>query len=143
MNVATIIGILVALFVAAAAFFYLRGKPAGTQQVGRALTWLAFAGTLGITIAVLPAALDDSPSVPYLLIVPLLAALLAVIADLTRTAVGVLTGVAALVMLAMGLFFAMFLTPLFLAAALVLAGAAVAAIRPRAGASATRAKSTP
>lgn len=91
MNVSTITGIFVALFVAVAAFFFLRGKPAGVPRLGRALTWLAFAGTLGITTAVLPAALDDSPSVRYLLAVPLLAALLAVIADVTRTAVGILT----------------------------------------------------
>lgn len=131
MNVAAITGICVAFFVAVAALFYLRGRSAAAPLLGRVLSWLAFAGTLGIAIAMLPAALDDSPSVPYLLAIPVLAALLAVIADVTGKAVAILTGVAALGMLAMGLFFAMFLTPLFLVPVLVLGAAAVAAIRPR------------
>lgn len=131
MSVATITGICIALFIAVGAYFYLRGRSAPTPLVGRVLRWFAFAVTVAVAVAALPAALDDSSSVPYLLAVPVLAALLAVIADVTGRAVTILTSAAALAMLAVGLFFAMFLTPYFLVPALVLGLAAIASIRPR------------
>jgi hypothetical protein len=131
MTVATITGICVALLIAAGAYFFLRARSMPTSVVGRVLRWAAVAVTVGVAIATLPAALDDSPSVPYLLAVPVLAALLAAVADVTGRAVVILTSAAALVMLAMGLFFAMFLTPYFLVPALVLGLAALASIRPR------------
>lgn len=131
MNIATITGVGTAVFIAAAASFYLRGRSAPPPVLGRALRWLAFAAAVVTAIAALPDALDDSSSVPYLLAVPVLVALLPVVADVTGRAVGILTGVAALVMLAIGLFFAMFSTPYFLVSALVLGVAAIATIRPR------------
>lgn len=131
MTIAAMTGLCTALFVAAAAYSYFRGRSTPAPLAGRVLRWLAFAGTLGITVATLPTALDDSDVVPLLLTVPALAGLLAVVADAAGKAVGTVTAAAALLTLGWGVFLAMFLTPYFVFPALVLGAAAITSIRPR------------
>lgn len=117
----------VALFLVLVVLIRLDSLSAPSRRAGRGLRGLAFAATLGITIPLMPAALADaSASVPYLLSVPALVSLLAVLADLTHTAVGITTAVAALVLLGWALFLATFLTASFVFPALLLAVATLA-----------------
>ncbi|MFC6087829.1 hypothetical protein [Saccharothrix lopnurensis] len=132
MSIGALTGICIALFVAAAAFFRLRGRPTTGTPVGRVLRWLAFAGTVGTTVAALPLALSDSAVVLLLLAVPLVPAALVVVSDATGRLVGTTTAAAALLMLLWGVFLASFLTPYFVFPALLLGAAALASIRPRA-----------
>ena len=130
MTIGTITGVVVALFIAAAALLYLRGRSTPAPAAGRALRWLAVAGTVGIAIAAMPAALDDSSVVPYLVGAPVLLAAAVAVADVTGRAVGITTALAATLMLGWGVFLASFQTPLFVFPAVVLGVAALLAIRP-------------
>ncbi len=131
MTIATITGTGVALFIVAAVFVRLRGRPTPGSALGRTLRWVALAAAVGIAVAALPAALDGGGIVPYLLAVPALASLAAVVSDVTGTLVGTTTAAAALLVLGWGVFLASFLTPYFVFPALVLGVAAIASIRPR------------
>ncbi|MFD7659931.1 hypothetical protein ACFV4N_38645 [Actinosynnema sp. NPDC059797] len=133
MSVGALTGICVAAFVAAAAFFYSRGRTTAASPVGRVLRWLAFAGTVGIAVAALPVALADAENAVVLamLAAPVLLGLLVVIADAAGRAVGATTAIAAPLMLLWGVFLASFLTPFFVFPALLLGAAAITSIRPR------------
>ena len=134
MNVATIVGGVLALFVAAAVFIYLGRRRTTPHSVGRTLRLLAFAATLGIAIALLPVTVSDSgASASYLLGVPMVAALLPLVADLTGRAVGITTALGALVMLSWGLILGLGNGVYFVLPALLLGAAAVASIVPRRG----------
>ncbi|MET7671667.1 hypothetical protein [Micromonospora luteifusca] len=127
MNVATIAGGLVALFIAAAAFVSLRGRGATPGSVGLLLRLLAIAVTAGIVVALLPFTIDDSgAAASYLLGVPVVAAVCPLIADLTHRAVGITTTVAALVMLVWALILGLGIGLWFVLPALLLGMAAIA-----------------
>jgi hypothetical protein len=129
---AAIVGGVLALFLAAAALVYLRGHGGTPGVVGRALRLLAFAATVGIVVALLPFTVEDSGGAAvYLLGVPLLAAVLALVADLTGRAVGVTTTVAALVMLGWGLLLGLGIGMWFTLPALILGIAAIATLSSR------------
>lgn len=129
---APIVGGVLALFLAAAAFIYLGRRGAAPGVVGRVSRVVAFAATAGITVALLPFTVDDSGvAAVYLLGVPVIAAASALIADLTHRAVGVTTVVAALVMLAWGLLLGLGIGLWFLVPALILGIAAVATASSR------------
>ncbi|SDZ19911.1 hypothetical protein SAMN05444365_10721 [Micromonospora pattaloongensis] len=137
MTVATIVGGVLALFVAVAAFIYLGRRRTTPQALGRALRLLAFGATLGIAIALVPATTSDSgASAAYLLGVPMAVAVLPLVADLTGRAVGITTALGALVLLAWGLILGLGDGVYFVIPALVLGVAAVASITPRRGMSA-------
>ena len=132
MNMATIVGGVLALFIAAAAFVYWSKNAAAPDVVGRVLRLLAFAATVGIAIALLPFTVEDSgAAATYLLGVPVVAAVSALIADLTRRAVAITTTIAALVTLAWGLLLGLGIGLWFVLAALLLAIAAIATISSR------------
>ncbi|HET6287245.1 MAG TPA: hypothetical protein VFG15_10865 [Amycolatopsis sp.] len=129
--IATIAGICIALFIAAAVFIRFNGRWSVPGAVGRALRWLAIAATAGIAVALLPSTLADSGAATvYLLGVPLLAAGAAAVADLTGRAVTVVTAVAAVLMLAWGLLLGLGSGVWFVLPALVLGLAALASLRP-------------
>ncbi|GAA1875098.1 hypothetical protein [Asanoa iriomotensis] len=128
MTVATLIGAVLALFIALAAFAYFRRQPA----IGRLLRLLAFAATIGIAVALLPFTLDDSgAAASYLLGVPVVVAVAVLLADLSGRAVGAATTVGALVMLAWGLILGLGIGFWFLIPALLLGAAAIASISSR------------
>lgn len=134
MNVATIVGGVLALFVAVTAFVHLGRRRTAPRVVGRALRLLAFATTLGTATSLLPVTVADSgAATSYLLGVPLAAALLPLVADLTGRAVGVATALGALVMLCWGLLLGLGDGVYFVIPALLLGAAAVASIVPRRG----------
>jgi hypothetical protein len=129
---AAIVGGVLALFLAAAALVYLRGHGGTPGVAGRALRLLAVAATVGIVVALLPFTVEDSGGAAvYLLGVPLLAAVLALVADLTGRAVGVTTTVAALVMLGWGLLLGLGIGMWFALPALILGIAAIATLSSR------------
>jgi hypothetical protein len=131
-NIATIVGGVLALFIAVAAFMYLSRHRATPDAVGRVLRLLAFAATIGIAIALLPFTVaDSSASAGYLLGVPVVAAACTLIADLTGRAVGITTTVGALVMLVWGLILGLGIGPWFILPALLLGIAVVARISSR------------
>ncbi|SCL37371.1 hypothetical protein GA0074692_4644 [Micromonospora pallida] len=132
MNMATIVGGFLALFVTAAAFMYLSRHRTTPNVVGRVLRLLAFAATAAIVIALLPSTLRDSgASAGYLLGVPVVAAVGPLVADLTGRAVGITTTVGALVMLVWGLILGLGIGLWFVVPALLLGMAAVATIPSR------------
>lgn len=94
----------IAVFLVVAALIHL-GSLSAPGRWPAGCCGLACVATLGITISLMPAALAAaSASVPYLLSVPTLVSLLAVLADLTHTAVRTTTAAAALLTLAWALF---------------------------------------
>src|SRR5688572_5469080 len=126
-NTATITGGVVALFITVAAFVDLRRNGATPGAVGRLLRFLAFAATVWIVVALLPFTIADSgTAATYLLGVPVVAAVGALIADLTHRAVGTTTTVAALVMLMWGLILGLGIGMWFVPPALLLGMAAIA-----------------
>ncbi|GGO25298.1 hypothetical protein [Micromonospora parathelypteridis] len=132
MNVATIVGGLVALFIVAAAFVSLRRRGAAAGSVGLMLRLLAIAATAWIVVALLPFTIDDSGgAASYLLGVPVVAAVCPLIADLTHRAVGVTTTVSALVMLLWGLLLGLGIGLWFVLPALLLGVAAIATMATR------------
>jgi len=131
-TIATIVGGVLGLFIAVAAFMYLSRHRATPDSVGRVLRLLAFAATIGIVIALLPFTVADSgASAGYLLGVPVVAAVCPLIADLTGRAVGITTTVGALVMLVWGLILGLGIGSWFLLPALLLGIAVVARISSR------------
>jgi len=129
---AMIVGGVLALFLAVAAFMYLGRHGATPGVVGRVLRLLAFAATGGIVVALLPFTVEDSgAAASYLLGVPVVAAVSALIADLAHRAVGITTAVAALVMLAWGLILSLGIGFWFTLPALLLGIAALATISSR------------
>jgi hypothetical protein len=129
---AAVVGGVLALFLAAAAFMYLGRHGATPAVVGRVLRLLAFAATVGIAVALLPFTVADSGAAAgYLLGVPVVAAVIALVADLTHRAVGVTTAVAAVTMLAWGLLLGLGIGLWFTLPALILGMAAVATITSR------------
>ncbi|MCZ7423502.1 MULTISPECIES: hypothetical protein [unclassified Micromonospora] len=137
MTVAGVLGVVLALFVAAAAFVYLGRRRAMPGALGRSLRLLALGVTLWIAVAVLPDTLSDSGAAAgYLLGVPTVAALLPLAADLAGRAVGVTTTLAAMVMLVWGLLLGLGDGVYFVIPALVLGAAAVVSVTPRRGTSA-------
>lgn len=129
---AMIVGGVLALFLAVAAFMYLSRHGATPGVVGRVLRLLAFAATAGIAVALLPFTVADSgAAASYLLGVPVVAAVSALIADLAHRAVGITTALAALVMLAWGLILGLGIGLWFILPALILGIAAVATISSR------------
>ncbi len=136
MTVAGVLGVLLALFVAAAAFARLGRRRATPDALGRSLRLLALGVTLGIAVAVLPDTVSDSGvAASYLLGVPTIAALLPLAADLVGRAVGVTTTLAAIVVLAWGLLLGLGDGVYFVIPALVLGAAAVVSVTPRRGTS--------
>jgi hypothetical protein len=134
MSIATIVGGALALFVAVAGFVYLGRRRPVPHAVGSTLRLLAFAGTLGLAIALLPFTVSDSgAAASYLLGVPVVAALLPLVADLASRAVGITTALGAFVMLVWGLLLGLGDGFYFVFSALFLAAAAVASIIPRRG----------
>jgi hypothetical protein len=132
MNIATVIGGVVALFIAVAGFMYLGRRHATPDAVGRVLRLLAFATTIGIAVALWPFMVADSgASAGYLLGVPVVAAVGPLIADLAGRAVGITTTVGAVVMLVWGLILGLGIGPWFVLPALLLGIAVVTAISPR------------
>ena len=130
MTIGTITGVVLALFITAAALLHLRGRSTPAPAAGRVLRLLAAATTTGITIFALPASLNDGTVAASLVLAPLLPAAAAVVADVTGKAVGTTTTVAAILMLGWGVFLASFTTPLFVFPALLLGLAALLSIRP-------------
>jgi predicted secreted protein len=129
---APIVGGVLALFLAAAAFVYLGRHGPTPRVVGRVLRMLAFAVTVGIVVALLPFTVDDSgAAASYLLGVPLVAAASALVADFANRAVGITTVVAALVMLVWGLILGLGIGLWFIIPALILGIAAVASMSSR------------
>ncbi|MBQ1023789.1 hypothetical protein [Micromonospora sp. C95] len=134
MTVAAVVGVVLALFVAAVAFVYLGRRRATPSALGRSLRLLALGVTLGIVVAVLPDMLSDSGAAAgYLLGVPTVAALLPLAADLAGRAVGVTTTLAAMVMVVWGLLLGLGDGVYFVIPALVLGAAAVVSVTPRRG----------
>lgn len=133
MNIATLTGACIAVFVLAAGFIYLRRTAAPRGFAGSGLRWLALAATLAIAIATAPTAMDDRSGLIWFVGVPVLIALLPVAADATARGVGIVTGAAAVAMLFVGLFLAMLLTYYFVVPALILGVAALVSIPPRVG----------
>lgn len=132
MNMATIVGGVLALFIAVAGFVYLSRRRATHDAVGRVLRLLAFAATVGIVVALFPFTVEDSgAAASYLLGVPVVAALCALIADVARRAVGITTTVGALVMLIWGLILGLGIGFWFIPPALLLGMAAVATMSSR------------
>lgn len=132
MNVATIAGGLVALFVAAAAILHLRRRGAIPDVVGRTLRLLALAATAWIVIALLPFTVEDSGAAAgYLLGVPVAAVVCALLADLAHRAVGIVTTVAALVVLVWALLLGLGIGLWFVIPAVLLGMAAVATTAAR------------
>lgn len=132
MNVATIAGGLVALFIAAAAIAHLRRNGAKRGAVGRMFRILALAATAWIVIALWPFTVEDSGAAAgYLLGVPVAAVVLALVADLTHRAVGLVTTVAALVVLVWALLLGLGIGLWFVIPAVLLGMAAVATTATR------------
>jgi len=122
----------VALFIIVAAFVYMRSHRATPGVLGRVLRLVALAATAGIAIALLPFTVDDSGAAAgYLLGVPVVVAVVVVVADLTGRAVGVTTAAGALVMLAWGLYLGLGIGPWFLIPAFLLGAAAIATVPSR------------
>ncbi|MFG1868490.1 hypothetical protein [Micromonospora arborensis] len=127
MNVATIAGGLVALFIVAAAFVTLRGRGTAPRSVGLIMRLLAVAATAWIVVALLPFTIDDSGAAAgYLLGVPVVVAVCPLIADLTHRAVHITTTVAALVMLVWALILGLGIGLWFVLPAVLLGMAAIA-----------------
>lgn len=127
LNVATVAGGVVALFIAAAALVGLRGRGATPGAIGRMWRRVAFAVAAGIAIALLPYTVEDSGAAAgYLLGVPVVAAGCALIADVAHRAVGVTTTIAALVTLVWALLLGLGIGLWFVLPALLLGIAAVA-----------------
>lgn len=134
MNVAAIVGGVLALFVIVAALLYLSRRRGAPQALGRSLRLVALGLTLGIVVALLPDTVSDNGSATgYLLGVPVVAALLPLAADLTGRAVGATTALCALVMLAWGLLLGLGDGVYVVVPALVLGAAAIASITSRRG----------
>ncbi|MEU4474994.1 hypothetical protein [Micromonospora sp. NPDC023888] len=132
MNVATIVGGLVALFIAAMAFVSLRRRGPASGSVGLVLRLLAIAATAWVVIALLPFTIDDSgAAASYLLGVPVVAAICPLIADLTHRAVATTTTVAALVLLVWALLLGLGIGLWFVIPALLLGVAAIATMTSR------------
>ncbi|MEU8180738.1 hypothetical protein AB0B85_20290 [Micromonospora sp. NPDC049044] len=132
MNVATLAGGVVALFIAAAAFVSLRGRGTASGSVGLLLRILAIAATAWIVIALLPFTIDDSgAAATYLLGVPVVAAICPLIADLTHRAVATTTTVAAFVLLVWALLLGLGIGLWFVLPALLLGVAAIATMANR------------
>ncbi|MFF0154083.1 hypothetical protein [Micromonospora sp. NPDC005203] len=132
MNVATIAGGVVALFIAAAAFVSLRGRAPASGAAGLLLRLLALAATAWIVIALAPFTIDDSGAAAgYLLGVPVVAAVCPLIADLAHRAVATTTTVGALVMLVWALLLGLGIGLWFVLPALLLGAAAIAAMANR------------
>jgi hypothetical protein len=129
---AVLAGGLVALFIIVAAFVYMRGHRATHGVLGRVLSLVALAATAGIAIALLPFTVDDSGAAAgYLLGVPVVVAVVVLVADLTGRAVGVTTAAGALVMLAWGLYLGLGIGLWFVIPALLLGAAAIATVPSR------------
>ncbi len=132
MNIATIVGGVVALFIAAAALMGFSRNRAAPDAVGRVLRLLAVAATVGIAIALLPFTVEDSGGAAgYLLGVPVVAAVVPLLADLAGRAVTVTTALGALVMLAWGLLLGLGIGLWFAIPALLLGVAAIAGVSSR------------
>ncbi|MEU7800864.1 hypothetical protein AB0B10_16500 [Micromonospora arborensis] len=132
MNVATVAGGLVALFIAAAAFVSVRRRGGAPGSVGLVLRLLAVAATAWIVVALMPFTIDDSgAAASYLLGVPVVVAVCPLIADLTHRAVGITTAVAALVMLLWALILGLGIGLWFVLPALLLGMAAIATTASR------------
>ncbi|GAA3463757.1 hypothetical protein ACFFSW_31390 [Saccharothrix longispora] len=130
--IATITGACLALLLTAAALVRLRGRWSVPGTSGRALRWVAVAVTVGIAVALFPVVWSDSGgATAYLLGLPLVVAAAVVAADLTGRAVGVVTAVAALVMLVWALVLGLGPGVYFALPALILGLAALASVRPR------------
>lgn len=130
--IAVITGTCLGLLILAAVIISLNGKWNTPGTAGRALRWFAIAATVAISVALLPGTLSDSGGATvYLLGVPLVAAAAVVAADVTGRAVGVVTTVAAVVMLVWGLLLGLGYGIYFVLPALVLGLAALATLRPR------------
>ncbi|MEV0158225.1 hypothetical protein AB0H57_31675 [Micromonospora sp. NPDC050686] len=137
MNLAVIVGVVLALFVTVAAILYLSRRRATPHALGRSLRLVALGVALGIAVALLPDTVSDSGAATgYLLGVPIVAAVLPLVADLAGRAVAATTALGALVMLAWGLLLGLGDGIYFVIPALVLGAAAVASIAPRRGMSA-------
>ncbi len=131
---AALVGAALALFLAAAAFMYLRRGGKTPRAVGRTLRLLAFAATAGIAVALSPFTIEDSgAAATYLLGVPMVVAASALVADIAGRAVGITTVVAALVMLVWALLLGLGIGLWFAIPALILGIAAVATISSRHG----------
>jgi len=131
-SIATIAGGMLAFFITVAAFVNLRRNRATPDAAGRMLRLLAFAATVSMVVALSPFTIADSGAAAiYLLGVPLVAAVGALVADLVRRAVGITTTAAALVMLTWGLILGLGIGPWFVLPALLLAMAAVTTVSSR------------
>lgn len=131
--VATIAGAGLALFLTVAVLIRLRGRWAVPGTIGRALRWIAVAATVGIAVALLPMTVADSGSATaYLLGIPLIAAAAVALADVTGRAIGPVTTVVALVMMAWALLLGLGPGVYFALPALVFGIAALTSVRPRA-----------
>ncbi|MGC4811109.1 hypothetical protein ACLQ29_11340 [Micromonospora sp. DT228] len=132
MNVATIVGGLVALFVVAAAIVSLRRRGTTPDSVGQLLRLLAVAATAWIVVALVPFTIEDSGAAAfYLLGVPVVAVICPLIADLAHRAVATTTTVGALVMLAWALLLGLGIGLRFALPALLLGAAAIATMASR------------
>lgn len=84
-NVAAIVGGVLALFVIVAALLYLSRRRGAPPALGRPLRLVALGLTLGIVVALLPDTVSDNGAATgYLLGVPVVAALLPLAAGRTR-----------------------------------------------------------
>ncbi|MFG2046631.1 hypothetical protein ACGFIW_04280 [Micromonospora sp. NPDC048935] len=132
MNVATLVGGLVALFIVATALVRIRRRGAASGSVGLLLRLLAIAATAWIVIALLPFTIEDSGgAISYLLGVPVVAAVCPLVADLTHRAVGITTTVSAVVLLLWALLLGLGVGLWFVLPALLLGMAAIATVPGR------------
>ncbi|PSL56243.1 hypothetical protein B0I31_104534 [Saccharothrix carnea] len=130
--IAAVAGVCLVLFLTVATLVRLRGRWAVPGTIGRALRWTGVAATVGIAVALLPVLSADSGSASaYLLGVPLVAAAVVAVADLTGRAVAFVTTVVALAMAAWGLVLGLGPGFYFVLPALVFGIAALTSVRPR------------
>lgn len=134
MSVNTVIGVAIALCATVAIILSLSRHHDAGQTFGRSLRLLAFGSALGVAVPLLPdTASDGGAAVGYLLGVPVVAAGLPLVADLTRRAVRATTALGALVMLSWGLLLGFEDGIYLMIPALVLGVAAIASIAPSHG----------
>lgn len=133
MNVAAVVGGVLALYIAVATFASLSRRGAAPAAAGRVWRLLAFAATVGIAVALSPFIVADSGAAAagYLLGMPVATATVVVVADLTRRAVGLTTTVGALVLLGWGLVLGLGIGLWFVLPALLLGFAALATVPAR------------
>lgn len=122
MSVAVATSMALGLLIVLAAIMWRFGRQGnGPGPVARVLRWMTFAVTVGMAIAVFPAAWDDTGTFAVVLVgVPVLAVASAVVAHLTGRAVIVVSWVAAAVMLAWSLITALGLGFYFVAPSLLM-----------------------